>query len=422
MYLKHFGLDRPPFKITPDTSLFYEGGNRGAILIALGYAILQGEGIIKVVGEVGSGKTMLCRMLEIKLPDTVDIVYIANPSLSPDNILHVIASELRLDVEDKADKLRVMQVLQTYLLKKHAEGQQVVIFIEEAQGMPLATLEEIRLLSNLETEQNKLLQMVLFGQPELDINLGKPEIRQLKERIVHHFELEMFDKSNIQSYLNFRMRAAGYRGPDLFTNQLANVIARYSKGLTRRINIIADKALLSAYSENSNIIKKNHIKVAAEDSQIKVFNIGNIYKSVAASVLAISFMAAGWLLSGYMGQTSEASPTKKQSGVYSSHDQISVIKNLDNLKLKTPGQKIEFEYLSLLEQRLRATLGWLEEKNKYLYSIQLMLLEQGAETKLENFLITMSEQNQLDETYVYQAQKNGKIIYGELFEKARRQI
>ncbi|MGB5604811.1 MAG: AAA family ATPase, partial [Gammaproteobacteria bacterium] len=132
MYLEHFGLDRPPFKITPDTSMFYEGSQRGAALEALIYAINSGEGIIKVVGEVGSGKTMLCRMLEVRLSSVVDVVYIANPSLSPDNILHVIAHELHLNVKNNENKLDVMQKLQQYLLQKHADNRQVVLFVEEA--------------------------------------------------------------------------------------------------------------------------------------------------------------------------------------------------------------------------------------------------------------------------------------------------
>jgi len=177
MYQGHFGLERPPFKITPDTSMFFEGCQRGAALEALIYAVSSGEGIIKVVGEVGSGKTMLCRMLEVRLADKVDVVYIANPSLSPDNILHVIAHELGLDVDNSSSKLDVMQQIQSYLLNKHADNRQVVLFVEEAQSMPIETLEEIRLLSNLETEHSKLLQMVLFGQPELDEKLAEVHIR-----------------------------------------------------------------------------------------------------------------------------------------------------------------------------------------------------------------------------------------------------
>ena len=187
MYHDHFGLDEPPFKITPDTRLFYEGGKRGDILEALVYAITCGEGIVKVVGEVGSGKTMLSRMLEVRLSEQVDIVYLANPSITPADIPFAIGVELGLNIDTGIDRIRAVHLLQQELLARHAKGRQVVCFVEEAQSMPLETLEEIRLLSNLETHRAKLLQIVLFGQPELDRNLDEPSIRQLRERIVHSF-------------------------------------------------------------------------------------------------------------------------------------------------------------------------------------------------------------------------------------------
>ena len=215
MYEEYFGLKRPPFKITPDTSLFYDGGHRGDILGALVYAVQRGEGIVKVVGEVGSGKTMLCRMLQLKLPSSVEIIYIANPSVSAEDILFVIAHELNLSIEKSASKHEVMHLLQDYLLQRHMEAKQVVLFIEEAQCMPLDTLEEIRLLSNLETDQNKLLQIILFGQPELDDNLSRQSIRQLRERITHNFNLQPLSSAEIHNYLNFRMREVGYTGPEL---------------------------------------------------------------------------------------------------------------------------------------------------------------------------------------------------------------
>ena len=171
MYYEFFGLRHAPFKITPDTDVFFEGGNRGAILQALIYAITHGEGIIKVTGEVGSGKTMLCRVLQTRLPQNVETVYLANPSVSPDEILHAIAFEMQLRVPKDASRLEVMHVLNDYLVERHGQQRQVVVFVEESQGMPISTLEEIRLLSNLETQHHKLLQIVLFGQPELDLSL-----------------------------------------------------------------------------------------------------------------------------------------------------------------------------------------------------------------------------------------------------------
>jgi type II secretory pathway predicted ATPase ExeA len=267
MYYAFFGLKQPPFRITPDTDFFFEGGNRGAILEALIYAIAQGEGIVKVTGEVGSGKTMLCRVLQARLPANVETVYLANPSVSPEEILHAIGFELQLPLPRDAGRLEVMHALNEFLLAKHAEGRQVVLFVEESQSMPIATLEEIRLLSNLETRQHKLLQIVLFGQPELDDNLRKREIRQLRERITHSFALSPLSVEDVHNYLGFRLRAAGYAGPDLFPRRVIQYLTRATAGLTRRINIVADKALLAAFAENTHNVTLRHAKLAVEDSE-----------------------------------------------------------------------------------------------------------------------------------------------------------
>lgn len=267
MYYDYFGLNQPPFKITPDTSLFFPGGNRGAILEALIYAVVNGEGIVKVVGEVGTGKTMLSRMLEHDLDESVEIVYLANPSISPEQIPHAVAFELQLDVQTDDNRLKVMNDLQQYLVQKHAENKQVVVFVEEAQSMRIETLEEIRLLSNLETNKHKLLQIVLFGQPELDEMISKPEIRQLKERITYSFNLAPFEVSDIREYINSRLRACGYRGADVFSKSAVKEIGHYSKGLLRRINILSDKAMLAAYADNTMSVTPKHVRAAAADSE-----------------------------------------------------------------------------------------------------------------------------------------------------------
>lgn len=304
MYEDYFGLERPPFKITPDTSLFYEGGKRGDILEALVYSIHRGEGIIKVVGEVGSGKTMLCRMLQLKLPATIEIVYIANPSVSPEDILFVIAHELSLPVAKDASKHEVMQLLQDYLLQRHMENKQAVLFIEEAQSMPLATLEEIRLLSNLETDQNKLLQIILFGQPELDQNLSQQSIRQLRERITHNFNLAPLTRNEIHNYLNFRMREVGYTGPELINRTIAKKVEQHSAGLLRRINIIADKILLSAFSEGTHNLSPKHVTAAVNDSAFdresstksrKFWWLGLIAVVLAALALGVYQTRSQWI-------------------------------------------------------------------------------------------------------------------------------
>lgn len=281
MYLDYFSLERPPFRITPDPSLFYTGGarGRGVVLEALLYAINSGEGILKVVGEVGSGKTMLCRMLEHRLPLSVEIVYLANPNLTPHDILYAIAFELKLNVDHETERLEILHALQNYLLKQHANNRTVLVVIEEAQSMPIETLEEMRLLCNLETHRHKLMQVLLFGQPELDKNLENNSIRQLKERITHSFNLSPLNREDTMAYIRHRLQAAGCPCPQVFTDDAEALIARASKGLTRRINILADKAMLAAYAESGTNTRQRsidhllkptvtvrHVKAAIKDS------------------------------------------------------------------------------------------------------------------------------------------------------------
>lgn len=275
MYLDHFGLSEAPFRITPHTDFFFAGGNRGATLDALIYAITHDEGIVKISGEVGSGKTMLCRVLMERLPSHVTIIYLANPSLSREDILYAIADELNLDVPTDARAAMVLRLLQEHLIKSYSEGRQVVVLIDEAHAMPAETLEEIRLLSNLESNRNKLLQLALFGQPELNEVLARPDMRQLKERITHNFALEPLIRDDIASYLDFRMRAAGYRGPNVFTEKALQAIAKSSQGLTRRINILADKCLLAAYSAGSHEIGLREAQAAIKDCDFSAATLKN---------------------------------------------------------------------------------------------------------------------------------------------------
>ena len=251
MYFEYFGLNEAPFRITPHTDFFFAGANRGATLEALVYAILHDQGIVRVTGEVGSGKTMLCRMLAQSLPGHVDTIYLANPLLTRDEIVHALADELQLKL-DAQHPGALLGALQAHLIERHAAGRHVVALIDEAHAMPPETLEQIRLLSNLETSRDKLLQIVLFGQPELDQMLARPDMRQLRDRITHSFRLEPLVRSDVAEYVDFRMRAAGYRGPTVFSSSAIRLLARASQGLTRRINILADKALLAAYAANSH--------------------------------------------------------------------------------------------------------------------------------------------------------------------------
>jgi type II secretory pathway predicted ATPase ExeA/septal ring-binding cell division protein DamX len=312
LYLNHFGLSEAPYRITPHTDFFFEGANRGTTLDALVYTITHDEGIVKVTGEVGSGKTMLCRVLMERLPQNVETIYLANPSLGRDEIMMAISDDLKVSATGQRSSL-LLRALQERLIELYAAGRQVVVLIDEAHAMPVETLEEIRLLSNLESKRHKLLQIVLFGQQELDEVLGTPQMRQLKDRIVHSFRLEPLVRSDVGTYLMFRMRHAGYKGPDLFTAGAIRLISEASEGLTRRINILADKALLAAFADGGYQILPKHVSAAIADSEftrvkagprmglstttLAVAAVGLIATGAAAALLAvyIAIKRAPWM-------------------------------------------------------------------------------------------------------------------------------
>ena len=295
MYLEHYGLDQRPFRITPHTQFFFAGARRGATLDALVYAIIHDEGIVKVCGEVGSGKTMLSRVLVERLPDSVETLYLSNPTLGPDALLRQIADELAVPVaSDHSGAL--LSAIQSALIERFAGGKRVVALIDEAHAMPPASLEQIRLLSNLESSQQKLLQIVLFGQPELNEILAKRDMRQLKDRITQNFRLDPLGPAEVAQYVDFRLRAAGYRGPTIFSPAAIGRISAASGGLSRRINVLADKAMLAAYSQNLHQISPRHVDLAIRDAEYPplptpVRRIASILALLAAAVLA-----AGWLL------------------------------------------------------------------------------------------------------------------------------
>jgi len=271
MYQSHFGLRESPFNITPNPAFFYAGNERGDILEAMLYAVSHGEGIIKVTGEVGAGKTMLCRMLESRMPPHIDVIYLVNPNLDPLEVQHAIAAELGLSTHGlRADE--VQRSLHAELIARHSAGRQVVLLVEEAQAMPLDTLEAIRLLTNLETARSKLLQIVLFGQPELDQNLDLASMRQLKERITHSFHVPPLPPALTGEFLAHRLRAAGHADDGhaddgaLFSPAAARLIADASEGIVRRINILADKALLAAFAADALVVEARHARQAIAET------------------------------------------------------------------------------------------------------------------------------------------------------------
>ena len=316
MYLEHFGLNEPPFRITPVTEFFFSGANRGEILDALIYSITEVEGIVKVTGEVGSGKTMLCRMLLEKLPANIETIYLANPSLSREEMLYAIADGLGLNIDGERVGI-IMQNIQNRLEEKAHEGKRVVVLVDEAHAMPPDTLEELRLLYNLQVGNAKLLQLILFGQPELNAKLDQPNMRQLKDRIVHHFNMQPLSRANLESYLMFRMRAANYHGPNVFSQKAVKLIAAASHGLMRRVNVLADKSLLAAFIENTHNIEVRHVEAAMRDSELKPVSLlhgKELLVGVVIAALVVAALAIWWALEKSHGPTGSAASPLAASG------------------------------------------------------------------------------------------------------------
>lgn len=267
MYLEHFGLSELPFGITPDTSFIFGTQSHQEALNTLLVAVNGGEGFIKIAGEVGTGKTLLCRRLLQALPKEVISAYLPNPYLAPRTLMLALAEELQLPVDAAADDYHLLQSLNRALLGFAVAGRSVVLCIDEAQAMPLETLEALRLLSNLETEKRKLLQIILFGQPELDEKLAQPSVRQLRQRIAFHYRLSGLARREVANYLGHRLRVAGYRGDGLFSGGAVRALHRASGGTPRLLNILAHKSLLAVFGEGRRQVRTSHVRQAASDTE-----------------------------------------------------------------------------------------------------------------------------------------------------------
>lgn len=266
MYLKHFGLASAPFSITPDTSFVYASRAQQEALATLLLAIDDGAGFIKITGEVGTGKTLLCRRFLATIDQNHVSAYIPNPYLEPRTLLFALAEELRLTLPKDADQHQLLKELTRGLLNFARQGKTVVLCLDEAQAMPVETLEALRLLTNLETEKRKLIQVVLFGQPELDKKLEGESVRQLRQRITFQYRLTALGREEVDQYLAHRLRVAGYRGNRLFTRPASRLAHRFSDGVPRLVNIIAHKAMMLAYGEGSQQVLPLHVRKAAADT------------------------------------------------------------------------------------------------------------------------------------------------------------
>lgn len=301
MYLQHFGLRELPFSLTPNTQFFLNMASYHKAYNMLMVSLANAEGFIKIVGEVGTGKTMLCRKVLNTLEEDKEAyvtAYIPNPVLSPKGLFLAFAEELNIEIDQDVGHHRLLKAITEKLVEYSANNKQVVLFIDEAHAMPEQTLEALRLLTNIETEQVKLFQVVLFAQPELDISLSQPSLRQLRQRITFSFEIEALDREGVERYVVHRVATAGYNGPFLFSKRALDYLYRASDGIPRVINILCHKALMVAFGKGERTVQVDHIKSAAEDTEgveLPSFNFRPAFLTIAG-------LAVGAALVFYLGR------------------------------------------------------------------------------------------------------------------------
>lgn len=268
MYLDHFGIKELPFSITPDTGFFFQHGTHQAALNVLLVALRSGEGFIKITGEVGTGKTLLARMaLNILDRENFVTAYIPNPFLTPTALRMALAEELGITFARNIGQHRLLKLITDRLIQLNAAGQRVILILDEAQALPDECLETIRLLTNLETEKHKLLQVTLFGQPELDQRLQQEHLRQLRQRITFAYRLQPIERAALEQYIQHRLATAGYQGARLFQGDAIDLLHCASRGIPRLINILSHKAMMCAFGRGDTSIRAQHIRLASEDTE-----------------------------------------------------------------------------------------------------------------------------------------------------------
>lgn len=300
MYLEHFKLHKAPFTLTPNTEFFCELPTHQEALNVLLLSLAQGEGFIKIVGEVGTGKTLLCRILLNCLTEKYITAYIPNPDQTAEGLRFSIACELGMQPDENWTQYQLLEAINQRLLELHRAGKNTVLIIDEAQALSDASLEAIRLLTNLETEERKLLQVVLFGQPEIDNKLEQIELRQLKQRITFSYHLQPLARHELDKYLSHRLARAGYTYGCIFTQTAQRRLYRASQGLPRLLNILSHKSLLVAYGQGKTLVDGRAVNRAIADtvrsshtgwisSLTTYFGIGML----SASIILMVYLAYG---------------------------------------------------------------------------------------------------------------------------------
>lgn len=306
MYTAHFGLAAAPFAITPDPRFFFESDRHREGLAHLLYGIRQPGGFVQLTGEVGTGKTTLCRCLLEQLPPDVDVALILNPQVTPLEFLASLCDELRIFYPAGGQSLKLLvDALHRYLLNAHARGRRTVLIVDEAQSLPPSVLEQIRLLTNLETATQKLLQILLIGQPELIRMLERPLLRQLAQRITARYHLRPFAARDTAAYVVHRLRVSG-AADRVFTSPALYLVHCRSGGIPRLINVICDRALLGAYAEDARRITARTVRRAARE--VRGERPRPPWGARLAWTAAVLLAAGGLAFGGYLTATRWRSP------------------------------------------------------------------------------------------------------------------
>jgi len=264
LYESYFGLTERPFSIAPDPDYLYMSSRHKEAMAHLSYGLSQGGCFIVLTGEVGTGKTTLCRNLLTDLPDNVDVALILNANLGSTELLQTVCDELKVGYEDEASQKQLLDRINAHLLKTFAENRHTVLIIDEAQLLKRNVLEQVRMLTNLETTKSKLLQIILIGQPELYDMLSRNDLRQLAQRVTARYHLGPLERSDIDDYVNYRLNVAGCKQP-LFSRQALNKLYALTSGIPRKINVLADHALLATYSQHKTLVDAKTVAKSAKE-------------------------------------------------------------------------------------------------------------------------------------------------------------
>lgn len=310
MYNEYFGFKESPFSIAPDPRYLFMSEQHREALAHLMYGLNSDGGFVLLTGEVGTGKTTVCRCLLEQVPDNFAIAFIFNPKLTVQELLATICDEFRIQYPEDTASIKVfIDLINAYLLDSHAKGRKAVLIIDEAQNLSADVLEQLRLLTNLETNQRKLLQIMLIGQPELRDKLSRPQLRQLSQRIIARYHLAALSQKDISAYVSHRLSVAGLQD-QLFTDSVLNRLYRLSGGVPRLINVLCDRALLGAYVQNNNQVNTSTLTKAAHEvlgkSRVKKPRYGKMAAWIIASLL---FMAGLVLSINYYEDISQKSLT-----------------------------------------------------------------------------------------------------------------